>query len=31
LEEAARRGTVIQMLVSDAAQMMIWPRIRPVL
>jgi len=28
LEEAARRGTVIQMLVSDAGQMAIWPRIR---
>ena len=28
LEEAARRGTVIQMLVSDAAQMKIWPMVR---
>ena len=28
LEEAARRGTVIQMLVSDAGQMAIWPRIK---
>ena len=31
LEEAAQRGTIIQMLVSDAAQMMIWPRIKPCL
>jgi ketol-acid reductoisomerase len=29
LEEAAERGTVIQYLVSDAAQMMTWPRIKP--
>jgi len=29
LEEAARRGTIIQFLVSDAAQMLTWPRIRP--
>lgn len=28
IEEAARRGTVIQMLVSDAAQKAIWPSIR---
>ncbi|HIE10774.1 MAG TPA: ketol-acid reductoisomerase [Kiritimatiellae bacterium] len=28
LEEAAERGTVVMMLVSDAAQMAIWPRIR---
>ena len=28
IEEAARRGTVIQMLVTDAAQRVIWPRIR---
>jgi len=31
LEEAAERGTVIQYLVSDAAQMMMWPRIKPCL
>ncbi|MBN1342257.1 MAG: ketol-acid reductoisomerase [Phycisphaerae bacterium] len=31
LEEAARRGTIIQFLVSDAAQMMIWPKIKPLL
>ncbi len=29
LEEAADRGTIIQYLVSDAAQMMTWPRIKP--
>ena len=28
IEEAAKRGTVIQMLVSDAAQKSIWPRIK---
>ena len=28
IEEAARRGTVIQMLVSDAAQKAIWPTIK---
>lgn len=28
IEEAARRGTVIQMLVSDAAQKAIWPMIK---
>ncbi len=31
LEEAAERGTIIQFLVSDAAQMLIWPRIKPLL
>jgi ketol-acid reductoisomerase len=31
LEEAAERGTIIQYLVSDAAQMMTWPRIKPCL
>lgn len=30
-EEATRRGTVIQYLVSDAAQMMLWPKIEPCL
>src|SRR5512138_1204822 len=29
LEEAAERGTIIQYLVSDAAQMMTWPKIKP--
>ncbi len=29
LEEAVDRGTIIQFLVSDAAQMMTWPRIKP--
>lgn len=28
IEEAAEKGTVIQMLVSDAAQMSIWPKIK---
>src|SRR5512140_45528 len=28
LEEAAKRGTIIQMLVSDAAQRAIWPMIK---
>ena len=29
LEEAAQRGTIVQFLVSDAAQKMIWPAIKP--
>jgi ketol-acid reductoisomerase len=29
LEEAAERGTIVQYLVSDAAQMLTWPSIRP--
>ncbi len=29
LEEAADRGTIVQFLVSDAAQTMTWPRIKP--
>jgi ketol-acid reductoisomerase len=29
LEEAAERGTVIQYLVSDAAQKLTWPKIKP--
>ena len=29
LEEAAERGTIIQYLVSDAAQMLTWPKIKP--
>jgi len=28
LEEAAEKGTIIQMLVSDAAQMAIWPAVK---
>jgi ketol-acid reductoisomerase len=31
LEEAAKRGTIVQYLVSDAAQMATWPRIKPCL
>ena len=31
LEEAASRGTVIQYLISDAAQKLMWPKIRPCL
>jgi ketol-acid reductoisomerase len=31
LEEATRRGTIVQYLVSDAAQMMTWPKIKPCL
>jgi ketol-acid reductoisomerase len=31
LEEAAERGTIIQFLVSDAAQMAQWPNIKPCL
>ena len=30
-EEAMARGTIIQYLVSDAAQMILWPRIKPCL
>ncbi|HNR41601.1 MAG TPA: ketol-acid reductoisomerase [Bacteroidales bacterium] len=29
IEEAASKGTIIQYLVSDAAQRMLWPRIKP--
>lgn len=29
LEEAVERGTILQFLVSDAAQMITWPRIKP--
>ena len=28
-EEAAERGTIVQLLVSDAAQMALWPKIKP--
>ncbi len=31
VEEAARRGTIIQYLVSDAAQRILWPKIKPCL
>jgi ketol-acid reductoisomerase len=31
LEEAASRGTIIQYLVSDAGQMLTWPKIKPCL
>ncbi|MBN2388100.1 MAG: ketol-acid reductoisomerase [Anaerolineales bacterium] len=29
IEEAAQRGTVVQYLVSDAAQMILWPKVKP--
>ena len=28
LEEAAKKGTIIMMLVSDAAQQQIWPKVK---
>jgi len=31
LEEAAERGTIIQYLVSDAAQVAFWPKLKPIL
>jgi len=31
VEEAAKKGTVIQYLVSDAAQRLIWPKLKPCL
>ena len=31
IEEAAKRGTIIQYLLSDAAQIEIWPKIKPYL
>jgi ketol-acid reductoisomerase len=31
VEEAAARGTIIQYLVSDAAQRILWPKIKPLL
>ena len=31
VEEAAKKGTVIQYLVSDAAQRIIWPKLKPCL
>lgn len=29
MEEAVRRGSVVQYLVSDAAQMLLWPKVKP--
>lgn len=31
LEEAAERGTIIQLLISDAGQVAVWPKIKPFL
>lgn len=31
IEEAAQRGTIIQYLLSDAAQIEVWPRLKPYL
>ncbi|MBM4049933.1 MAG: ketol-acid reductoisomerase [Planctomycetes bacterium] len=31
LEEAAERGTIIEFLVSDAAQIVVWPKIKPLM
>jgi ketol-acid reductoisomerase len=31
IEEAAKKGTIIQYLVSDAAQRILWPKIKPCL
>jgi ketol-acid reductoisomerase len=31
IEEAVQRGTIIQYLVSDAGQMILWPRVKPCL
>jgi ketol-acid reductoisomerase len=31
LEEAASRGTILQYLVSDAGQVMMWPKVKPLL
>jgi ketol-acid reductoisomerase len=31
VEEAATKGTIIQYLVSDAAQRLLWPQIKPCL
>jgi ketol-acid reductoisomerase len=31
IEEAAKRGTIIQYLLSDAAQIEVWPRLKPYL
>jgi ketol-acid reductoisomerase len=31
IEEAAQRGTIVQYLLSDAAQIEVWPRIKPYL
>jgi ketol-acid reductoisomerase len=29
LEEAAEKGTILQYLISDAGQMLVWPKIKP--
>ena len=29
IEEAAQKGTIVQYLVSDAAQMLLWPKVKP--
>ncbi|MBN1304322.1 MAG: ketol-acid reductoisomerase [Anaerolineales bacterium] len=29
IEEAAKRGTIVQYLVSDAAQRILWPKVKP--
>ena len=29
IEEATRKGTIVQYLVSDAAQMILWPKVKP--
>jgi ketol-acid reductoisomerase len=31
IEEAAQKGTIIQYLLSDAAQMIVWPKLKPCL
>jgi len=31
IEEAAERGTILQMLVADGAMKMVWPRVKPFL
>ena len=31
IEEAAQRGTIVCMLLSDAAQIAVWPKIKPYL
>jgi len=31
IEEAAKKGSIIQYLVSDAAQRIIWPKLKPCL
>jgi ketol-acid reductoisomerase len=31
IEEAAQKGTIVQYLLSDAAQMIVWPKLKPCL